>query len=1106
MGMRALMISLLFVAAPLFVLFHAATFEARATDVSGDIYSTALWSSTMSPVHITGNITVHDSASLVIQAGTEVRFDEGTHLNIEGGTLSVQGTMNSPVLFLPNSSGPYKGYYDWVYVNNSPSYKASVSVQWADISYGVKGFYLDGVQGARFDHVRVNSSSEAGFYLNACSGAAMWNCSVSDSDAYGIWLDGSDNSTVGDCVLSVPAGTAVFLQGSSSSTVQTTTADGSLWGVRTFGSEHDVVSQCYLGSDAVGIELESSPNNTVSGNTFSGDSTGLLLNGSRDNLLEGNDFTGCQLPLSFDGGPDAAANHFSPDNLANGLPVRCVLEGDLDGVQAGAVVLAGVSGSIVSNITFPAAGGMLVAYLCGNVALRDMTLPDPYYGIMAAGCLGVSLENVTVSGAKGAGLLAGQTRSLAVSNSTFDACDRALVLDGPLNATLSGDDITADRVGLDLTGGTIARCVDCTFQNATLDGSSLLYEDYSLQIRVSDNASSPVSGVDARVENYGKTLYASAHFGGADPQSDPGGSFRPVQVTAADYPGSTRTPRATLVEVWDGVHAFEGNPRNLTPAAPTILVFSPTDNGTLSGMVRDESGQPVGSVNIVLDDGENTSTGADGKYMFPPLAPGTVALNASLSGWRTIYWPGIVLSVGQTTYVNLTMAPEGGATGELRGIVSDQDGSPLEGAFVSIAGGGNSTTAPSGVFHILSAPAGWVNFTFSKVGYNDAAALAYVPPNGASRLANVTLFSGAGAGNGSVAGQVWDAVNLTLMGGVSVWLEDIPSVSNLTDSEGYFVLSRVPAGNHTILASMSGFANGSTAVDVIAGKTNFVNFYMAGPTAGLGGLLGKVYDNVQNTYLGGATVRIDGTPRIAGTDGVGDYRFENLTAGTYSVTATAPLMGWTNMQDVVVRNGQWTTLDIGVGTEVTVANNTLGVSVSGDITGNGTLVIRAAPTPPVLPPGENAVFFEVRAHDEINFTKLISNVSSNLLKSIINGSDFKKVDIHFCTHHGDEWETGDTWEIINDSRYDPVTGCLYGNITRLSQFSVSVTAHHGATGGGTIVALPTWLSPVAMVAIVLLVGVPIGIIVIRVRQPPSGGNKGQAPVPPQNQRGTNLYP
>jgi parallel beta-helix repeat protein len=1105
--MRALIISLLFVAGPLLSLLIAGTHGARATEVSGDIYSTAVWSSTMSPVYITGNVTVHDSGSLVILAGTEVRFDEGTHLNIEGGALSVQGTMNSPVSFLPNSSIPYSGYYEWIYANNSPYYHASVTAQWADLTFGVKGFYLDGIQGARFDHVRVSSTSEAGIYLNACTGTGLWNCSFSDSGSYGIWLDGSDNTTVGDCVISVPAGTGVFLQSSLYNSVQSSTARGSLWGMRTTGSEHNLFTRCDLSDDMVGLELESSPNNTVFDCTFAADGTGLLINGSRDCLFRGNNFTGCQLPLSFDGGPDAAANGFDPDNLVGGLPVRYVVEGDLDGVSAGAVILAGAKKTTVSNITFPAAGGIVVAYLCDGVTLRDFRLPGPYYGILAAGCIRISLENVTVSGAQVVGLMAAHTGSLDILNCTFEGCDRALVLDGPLNATLSGTDVTGNRVGLDLTANTIARCVDCTFQNSTLDDSSLLYEDYTLRILVRDNSSGPLSGVDANVQNAGQTLYASAHFGGAYPRSDAAGELPPVQVTGAVYRGVGKTPYGTLVEVWDGTHIFEGNPRNLSVSAPTRAVFSVTDTGLLAGMVRDPAGDPVDNVNIVLDSGANTSTGADGLYEFPPLPPGTYAINASLAGWQTVNRQSITVSVGQTTYINLTLDADSGFSGEVRGYVfgtvMDQAPTALLGAFISITGGKTTTTDATGLFRIPAAPAGWVNITVSKAGYYDAAARAYVPPNGSSRWANVTLPAVSGAGNGSVAGQVWDAVTLTLMGGVTVWVEDIPSISNVTDAYGNFVLLQVPAGNHTILASKSGFANGSTAAEVIAGKTSYVNFYMAGPTGGLGGLVGKVYDIAKKTYLGGATVRIDGTFRIAGTDPVGDYRFENLTAGTYSVTATAPLMGWTNEQGVVVRNGQWTTLDIGVGTDVTVANNTLGVSVSGDITGNGTLVIRAAPTPPVLPPGGNAVFFEISAH-EINFTKLISHASPDLMKSVINGSDLKKIDIHFWTHHGDEWEAGDTWEIINDSSYDPVTGYLHANITRLSQFSVSVTAHRGPTSGGTIVALPPWLTPVAVVAIVLLVGVPIGIIVIRVRQPPTRG--GQMPGPPRNQSGTNLYP
>jgi hypothetical protein len=98
------------------------------------------------------------------------------------------------------------------------------------------------------------------------------------------------------------------------------------------------------------------------------------------------------------------------------------------------------------------------------------------------------------------------------------------------------------------------------------------------------------------------------------------------------------------------------------------------------------------------------------------------------------------------------------------------------------------------------------------------------------------------------------------------------------------------------------------------------------------------------------------------------------------------------------------------------------------------------------------------------------------------------------------------WEEIADSGYDAEGGLFWANVSHFSVFGIGFEKSTGGPAGTISIALPPWLSPVAVIAIVLLVGVPIGIIVIRVRQPPSGGGRQQAPAPPRRQSGTNLYP
>jgi hypothetical protein len=523
--------------------------------------------------------------------------------------------------------------------------------------------------------------------------------------------------------------------------------------------------------------------------------------------------------------------------------------------------------------------------------------------------------------------------------------------------------------------------------------------------------------------------------------------------------------------------------------APATAAFSATDRGILAGMVRDMAGDPVEGVNFVIDGEFNTSTGSDGKYRFPPLAPGTHSLNASLPGWQPQTRPAVEIIVGQTTFVNLTFDAAAGSAGEIRGVVTDTAGAPVFAAFVNFGGGKATDTNESGVFRWLAAPGGWVNFTVTKAGHMDNRGTAFVPPNGVSRWANVTLVIIGGGGTGMVSGWVRDPVagNAAIPGAL-VWVADIPSINNTTDSLGIFSLQGIPAGPHDILASARYFYTGNFSVEVEADVAKQVTIYLNQETMGQAALSGHVYDQ-QGRPVNGATVRIEGTLRMTGTGPDGAYGFDNATPGNYSVTASAPLLGSMTETDFNILAHTINTLDITLGPDRTFANTSLGVRVSGDFTGNGSFIIRAIASPEPLQNGIG-VYFEL-ADVGFQFSAInISYTNASLLNHNWSGR------MYFWNNSG--------WVPCNRSGSDAVSGKVWANVTHLTIFGIAGAGHTRPTGG-TIVVLPPWLSPVAVVAIVVLVGVPIGIIVIRFRRPPTGGGRQNAPAPPPPpQSGANL--
>ena len=96
----------------------ATSSSALATDVCGNVFGAFV--AAASPYHVTCDLVVPDTTTLIIDAGVELRFTSGTGLQVDGD-LQVNGTSVSPVLLTSDLASPTPGDWAQVTVNGSAS-------------------------------------------------------------------------------------------------------------------------------------------------------------------------------------------------------------------------------------------------------------------------------------------------------------------------------------------------------------------------------------------------------------------------------------------------------------------------------------------------------------------------------------------------------------------------------------------------------------------------------------------------------------------------------------------------------------------------------------------------------------------------------------------------------------------------------------------------------------------------------------------------------------------------------------------------------------------------------------------------------------------------
>ncbi len=138
---------------------------------------------------------------------------------------------------------------------------------------------------------------------------------------------------------------------------------------------------------------------------------------------------------------------------------------------------------------------------------------------------------------------------------------------------------------------------------------------------------------------------------------------------------------------------------------------------------------------------------------------------------------------------------------------------------------------------------------------------------------------------GAISGYVVRAGSSEPIAGATVAVIERSGLAVLTNGDGYFVVSNLPAGNYTLTASKAGYSAAGVVAGAQGGQITLAGTLVLGLATQTGIVNGSIFDAKDLTALPGAVITLTGTATLAATaDMAGRFIFGAVTPGDYSVS------------------------------------------------------------------------------------------------------------------------------------------------------------------------------------------------------------------------------
>jgi len=296
----------------------------------------------------------------------------------------------------------------------------------------------------------------------------------------------------------------------------------------------------------------------------------------------------------------------------------------------------------------------------------------------------------------------------------------------------------------------------------------------------------------------------------------------------------------------------------ITVAAPGVL-----------GNDTDNDGDTLTAAVVTNPSTGSVSFSSDGSFTF---TPGLNFVGAVAFTYRAN--DGTVNS--NTASVTFTVRQ----TYTITGLIRTAESTPVAGVSVAISPVPGGTTTPvvtnaSGAYTLSNVPAGTYTLTATKANTTFEPSSQSVTVTTGNKTADFTaipiivLYQ--------VSGRIANSAGVGIVG-ATVMRSGTGTTTATSNGAGYYTFNGVPNGTYTVTPSMSGttFSPASRSVTVADGNVANVNF-----VTGFS-IVGRIIDTA-GAALAGRTVSLN-TGETAVTNATGNFTFNNIVAGTYTLT------------------------------------------------------------------------------------------------------------------------------------------------------------------------------------------------------------------------------
>lgn len=354
---------------------------------------------------------------------------------------------------------------------------------------------------------------------------------------------------------------------------------------------------------------------------------------------------------------------------------------------------------------------------------------------------------------------------------------------------------------------------------------------------------------------------------------------------------------------------FDSSSGKAIQSNTSVVTINVLQTATINGTITDQStGIVLPNTAVSLLQGMSTiattQSNASGFYTFTNVVPG----NYTVEAVRTNYVTGTanVTAVGGTsTTADIALVPQ---PSTISGNVSN--GGPINNATVQLLNNSGSlidttTTNIAGNYSFSNVTPGLYNVSVMAAGFQSLSQSVMTQPNQAT-VANFTLV----ANPGSISGTVRDSTNNTAIPLANLELLDsngVPIANTTADGSGQYSFNNLAPGNYQVRSFATNYSTTTVSSTVNAGNTTITNLFLE-PNPG--SIQGTVVDSDTMAAIAGASVQAVNSQNVivasTTTNGSGQYSFDSLLPGSYSLIFTANGYATQNLGAVVVSNAMIT--------------------------------------------------------------------------------------------------------------------------------------------------------------------------------------------------------